>query len=72
MNAISKLIGIISLIIMVLGLVPLLGWLNWLVLPLAGIGLIFGVFDEKKEGFKINAVVIIISLIRLALGGGII
>ena len=31
MNTASKVVGIIALILMILGLIPFLGWINWLV-----------------------------------------
>ena len=72
MNAVSKLIGIIALIFMIIGLIPLLGWINWLVLILAATGLLFGALSDKTDGRNLNAIVLVIALIRLWLGGGII
>jgi len=71
MNVISYIFGIIALIIMVVGLVPFLGFLNWIVVILAGIGLLFGSLSKDTDGRNLNAIVIIISVIRLWLGGGI-
>ena len=50
MNVISKIIGVIAFIIMLIGLFPLLGMLNWVVIPLAIIGLIIGVFGKNSSG----------------------
>ena len=72
MNAVSKLIGIIALIFMIIGLIPLLGWINWLVLILSAIGLLFGALSDKTDGRNLNAIVLVIALIRLWIGGGII
>lgn len=72
MNFISKIIGLIAILGMLVGLVPLLGWINWAVLPLAVIGLIFGALSSQSSGRNINAIVLIVSLLRLILGGGLI
>ena len=70
MNVISVLIGIVALIIALVGFIPLLGWLNWLAIPIAVVGLIVGMFDSRTTGRNFNAVVIVFSVIRLFLGGG--
>ncbi len=72
MNVVSKIFGIVAIVFMLLGFIPLLGWINWGVLLLAGLGLIFGAISDKQDGLKLNAIVIIIALIRLFWGGGII
>jgi hypothetical protein len=71
-NTISKIFVVIALIIMILGFIPLLGWLNWLVMPLSGIGLLLGIFADKQDRVKLNAIVLIVSAIRLSIGGGVI
>ena len=70
MNVISVLIGIVALIIALVGFIPLLGWLNWLAIPIAVVGLIVGMFDARTTGRNFNAVVLVFSVIRLFLGGG--
>ena len=70
MNVISVLIGIVALIIALVGFIPLLGWLNWLAIPIAVVGLIVGMFDSRTSGRNFNAVVLVLSAIRLFLGGG--
>ena len=49
MYLISKIIGIVALLIMIVVLFPLLGWLNWIVIPIAVIGLLFGAFRKTVE-----------------------
>ena len=71
MNVISVIIGVVALIIALVGFIPLLGWLNWLAIPIAVVGLIVGMFDARTSGRNFNAVVIIFGVIRLFLGGGI-
>lgn len=72
MNVASKIIGIIALIIMIVGLVPFLGILNWIVVPIALIGLIIGVFSKNTGGLILNGIVLLVSILRLIIGGGII
>ena len=68
MNVISVIIGVVALIIALVGFIPLLGWLNWLAIPIAVVGLIVGMFDARTSGRNFNAVVIIFGVIRLFLG----
>ena len=35
-NLISILIGLVALVLVVLAFIPLLGWANWLIIPLVG------------------------------------
>ncbi len=57
---------------MFVGFVPLLGWINWLMLPFAVIGMIIGVFGKRKTGLLLNIIVAVVGFIRLLMGGGII
>ncbi len=68
----AKFLGIIALFFMVIGLIPLLGILNYLAVFFAVLGLIFGAIPDQANGIVLNGVVLTISLIRLFLGGGII
>jgi len=72
MNIVSKIIGTIAFIIMLIGLLPLFGMLNYIVIPLATIGLLFGIFSSNTGGLLLNGIVLIVSLMRLIAGGGII
>lgn len=82
MGLISVLWGIVAMVLMFVGLVPLLGWSNWLVIPFAGVGAIIAAIGialtsrEKrgraKAGLILNAIVIVVAAIRLSMGGGII
>ncbi len=71
MNLISILIGVLALIGALVGFIPLLGWLNWGVIPLAVVGLVLGIVAQGNTGRNINLVVLILAVVRLALGGGI-
>lgn len=80
MQVIGFIMGILSIFGMLLGLVPLLGWLNWLVIPFAVIGLIIsivGIAIAKRGGIGIAGIILcsialFISIPRLIIGGGII
>lgn len=71
-NIISILIGVIGLFFTFIGLVPLLGWTNWLILPFVGVGALFGLVSSHKSGLYFCLIVMAISALRLSLGGGII
>jgi hypothetical protein len=70
-NLISIVIGILALIGALVGFIPLLGWLNWGVIPLAVVGLVFGFLAKENGGRNINLVVLVLAVVRLMLGGGI-
>lgn len=82
MGLISLLWGIFALAWMVLALIPLLGWGNWFLIPfaavdaiIAAIGLLFTKSENNgraKTGLLLNAIVIVVALVRLGIGGGII
>jgi hypothetical protein len=71
MNVFSTIIGLMALIIALVGFIPLLGWLNWFVIPGTVVGLVLGLMSRKTSGRNINIVVLVLAIIRLALGGGI-
>jgi hypothetical protein len=71
MNVFSTILGLMALVIALVGFIPLLGWLNWLVIPLAVVGLVLGLLSRATSGRNINLVVLALAIIRLALGGGI-
>ena len=71
MNILSTIIGLVALILALVGFIPLLGWLNWFVIPLAVVGLVLGLLSQKTSGRNVNLVVLALAIIRLALGGGI-
>ena len=71
MNVFSVVLGILALIGALIGFIPLLGWLNWLVIPLAVVGLVFGLLAKENSGRNVNLVVLVLAVVRLSLGGGI-
>ena len=71
LNLVSILSGAVSLILAAVAFLPLLGWANWLILPLAVIGAGVGQLSGSKAGRNLNLIVIVIGVLRLMLGGGI-
>ncbi|MEL6877661.1 MAG: hypothetical protein AAGL68_06135 [Pseudomonadota bacterium] len=72
LNLLSYLFGIISLVIVIPSTIPLLGWGNWLALPLIVVGVIIGALSSKDGGRNFCLIVLLIAAVRLSLGGGII
>jgi hypothetical protein len=70
LNLLSILVGAVALVLAIPAFLPLLGWLNWIVIPMALLGLGFGVVSRSKSGRNLNLVVIVIATIRLIIGGG--
>ena len=71
MNLISILIGIFALLWALLAFLPMFGWMYWFVIPVAILGLAFGILSSHRGGRNLNLVVIVIGLLRLVLGHGI-
>jgi hypothetical protein len=71
-NTLSIIIGVVALLLAALAFIPLLGWANWLIVPLAIIGAGLGAASDKTSGRNLNIFVIIIGVVRLFIGGGII
>ena len=74
------LLGFVAGVCLLVSLLPLLGWLNWITsLPLAVIGLIFSrVSASRRVGSSLGTVgtvlclgVLGLAVLRLILGGGI-
>jgi len=70
-NLASLIIGFIALLCALVAFLPLLGWLNWLIIPLAIIGAVVGLLSRGTAGRNLNLLVILIGFFRLMLGGGI-
>ena len=71
-NLASILIGVITLALGLVAFMPLLGWLNWLVIPIGIVGAAVGALSSSNGGRNLNLVLIVIFALRLMLGGGII
>jgi hypothetical protein len=71
LNLVSVVIGLVALVFAAVAFLPLLGWANWLVVPLAVIGAAIGMMSRGSAGRNLNIFVIVVGVIRLILGGGI-
>jgi hypothetical protein len=71
LNLVSLIIGIVAFVFALIAFVPLLGWANWLIIPLAIIGAVIGMASRGTAGRNLNLVVVVIGIARLMLGGGI-
>ncbi|MBC7047463.1 hypothetical protein ACQKOH_00780 [Sphingomonas sp. NPDC092331] len=69
LNLISILVGIIALPLMLIALIPFFGWLNYMVIPVAVIGIALGALSDSSTGRNLNVVVAIVGIVRLWLGG---
>ena len=69
-NVVSLIIGVVALILAVIAFIPLLGWANWLIIPLAVIGAGVGMVSRSTSGRNLNLFVVVIGVVRLILGGG--
>ena len=72
LNIASIVIGIVAFLGALVAFLPLLGWANWLLIPVALVGLVLGVMSKSTAGRNLNIVVLIVCALRLMLGGGII
>ena len=70
-NVLSLIIGFVALMLAVIAFIPLLGWANWLIIPLAVIGAGLGMMSKGTAGRNLNLFVIVVGVFRLMLGGGI-
>ena len=71
LNIASLIIGAVAFVFALIAFIPLLGWANWLIIPLAIIGAGVGMISSSNTGRNLNLFVILIGVFRLMLGGGI-
>lgn len=80
MKTASLVLGVVVILGMMLAFLPLLGWMNWGVIPIAIIGLVVGIIatataKEKKgtaiAGILLCAIAVLGCSVRLIIGGGI-
>jgi hypothetical protein len=72
LNVVSILIGLVALLLAIPSAIPLLGWGNWVVLPIAVLGAGVGALSRSNHGRNFCLVVLVIAILRLMLGGGIV
>ena len=80
MGIFTFIISVVSIILTLIAFIPLLGWLNWIFIPLSVISLILNVIAYNvntgfkqlaKTGMMISAIALAIGIFRLSLFGGI-
>ena len=71
-NILSLLIGAVALLLAVVAFIPLFGWANWLIVPLALVGAGIGMVGRSSAGRNLNLFVVVVGIIRLMIGGGIV
>ena len=71
LNIASIIIGLVALCLTAVAFLPLLGWANWLIVPLAIVGAGIGAAARGNAGRNLNLAVIVIGILRLMIGGGI-
>lgn len=67
-NLVSLIIGFVALVCAIVAFIPLLGWANWLIVPLAIIGAVIGMISRGTAGRNLNIFVIVIGIVRLMRG----
>ena len=72
LNIVSIIIGVIAALLAIPAFIPFLGIINWLVLPVAFVGVVVGVLSRRRGGLQLNLIVLVIAGLRLMLGGGLI
>lgn len=70
LNIASILVGLLALAMAIPSTIPFLGWGNWFVLPIALVGVALGAMSDRNTGRNLCIVVLVIAILRLALGGG--
>ncbi len=72
LNIASILVGLVALVLAIPSTIPLLGWGNWLVLPIALVGAGMGALSRSNAGRNFCLIVFALATVRLMLGGGVI
>lgn len=72
LNLASILVGLVALVLAIPSAIPFLGWGNWIVLPIAVVGIGLGALSRSNGGRNFCLIVFAIAVVRLMLGGGII
>ena len=54
-NIVSLIIGIVALILAVVAFIPLLGWANWFIIPLAIVGAVVGMISRSSAGRNLTS-----------------
>jgi len=80
MQLVSVVWGILALLGALVAFFPCLGWMNWMIIPFALIGLIMSLVARDQEartgvkpsntGVILNGSAVVMGIVRLTLGGG--
>lgn len=71
LDLVSLIIGFVALVCAAIAFLPLLGWANWLIIPIAILGAAVGMISSGTAGRNLNLLVIGIGIVRLMIGGGV-
>lgn len=72
LNILSFLIGLATLILMIPAVLPIVGILNWLLVPIALAGAFIGMLSSRNGGRNFCLIVAAFGALRLFAGGGLI
>lgn len=72
LNVASIITGIVALLLAIPSAIPFLGWGNWVVLPIAVVGIGLGALSRSNHGRNFCLIVFAIAVVRLMLGGGVV
>lgn len=70
LNLVSIAVGLVALVLAIPSTIPLLGWGNWFVLPIALAGVGVGALSQSNVGRNFCLIVFVLAILRLMLGGG--
>ena len=70
LNILSFLIGLVTLLLMIPTILPFVGILNWLLVPMALFGALIGMMSSRNSGRNFCLVVAALGALRLFAGGG--
>jgi len=70
LNILSIFVGLVALILAIPAFIPFLGILNWLIVPIALVGVLLGALSQSNSGRNFCLIVAAICILRLFLGGG--
>ena len=71
LNILSVLIGLFALLLMIPAILPFVGILNWLLVPIALFGALIGMLSSRNGGRNFCLIVAAFGALRLFAGGGI-
>ena len=72
LNILSGFIGLVTLVLMIPAFIPLLGALNWLLVPMALFGAVIGAISSRNGGRNFCLIVAAFGALRLFLVGGVV